>query len=1031
MRAAREGPSQKWPKEVAFARPDALGWVPPNTGAKPVQHIPSDRGAASARSIVIPLTLHPIPTPSSGSGWRRLALASAFLGLAALIAWTCLGRWELPSLGGRQTDYYNLLVSGFRKGSLALDIPVPEQFKQAKDTAELMQMAQGRAPHDVSYFNGRYYTYYGVVPAVVLYWPFRVLTGRELPLVLGTLAFAVGALAVMASLWLRILSDNFPRSGLLARVAGIAALCLAGGQLVLARRVSIWEPSIEAGNFFLACMVASGYRALRSRSPWGWLAACGLALGLAAGSRPTLAVAGLGFLALVAAIGRGGIDGRPRMPARTLLRGALPACLPLVVVATGLLAYNWARFGNPLELGLKYQFSTWNQIEKAHFRPAFIPFNAFLYFLAPPQWGRYFPFVHPIAFPRLPAGYYGYEYVYGALVVCPVVLWGALVPALASRAGPPLRAFAVFVLAIAVATTLVILTFDTAAARYETDFLPWWVLLALLGWALLEDRMREGSHRGAARFLAAAFGASAAFSCVVAFCCSAELHEILETSNPGAYRGISRVFDTPTALWERLSGFRGGAVEMNITFAARPLQSVEPLVVTGVEYQRDYVYLYYQRDDVVRFCYVHPGQPVASSVDIAIEPGRTYPLRVECGALYPPEGHPAFAGWLPAEVSSLKQWVRVDFNGHTVLNDSRGSNEASPGTVQVGIDAGNGYCGHRFAGTVADIRRSGWTHPVGDLAHGGDFDIALTLPSAPSRLNIPLLAAGRPGAADIVSLSVAKDGRYELGYESWGLGIWHSALLDPKADRLVSLRVRLGSMLPIAPDSPLGALTRSVVAWENGTPVWWRRTQAPIGANPPFTLFSNALGSTAEDPVFRGRVISASRAPLAPAWRRGPFDALELQLGGRGQGCEPLVATGVAGRSDTLSIEWLGSDRARLAYDHWGHRVLASESFGWQGRAPKEVSVGMPSLAALDTGGDGEGRLRASVDGAEVLDAQVPFFAAASETVAVATNASRCASTAAELSSVVIDIRQVTHDRLVARDTGRQEPLGVPHPGSP
>jgi len=941
---------------------------------------------------------------------RYLALSFALLAGSTLIAWTSLGRWEMPSFGSRQPDYYNLLVDGFQKGSLALDVPVPEQLKRAKDPMEFMRQFPELAPHDLSYFKGHLYSYYGVVPAVVLFWPFRILTGHELPLVLGSLACAIGAFLVMAFLWLRTVHDHLPRSGLATRIAGVAALCLAGGQLVLARRVSIWEPSIEAGNFFLACMLASGYLALRAREPRGWLAACGIALGLAAGSRPTLVVAGLGLFPLVAAIGlRLGADRSP--PGRRLLKAALAAGIPLAVIGAGLLAYNWARFGNPLELGLNYQLSTWNEVKKSHFRPAFIPFNAYLYFLSAPQWGRYFPFVHPIAYPKLPPGYYGYEYVYGALIVCPVLWWAACLPALFRRAEPMLRALIACMLAVAAATTLVIFCFDTAAARYETDFLPWWIFLALVGWGLLEERMQSRS-RAAAALLRAGFVASAAFSCALAFFCSAELHEILETSNPAAYRGLSRAFNAPTALWERLDGYRGGAIEMNLAFAKRPLGSVEPLVVTGVEYQRDYVYLFYQRDAIVRFCYVHPGEPVASSADIAVEPGRTYPLRVECGALYPPEGHPAYDGWQPEEVTAFKHWVKIDFNGKTVVIDSRGSNEASPGTVQIGVDAANAYCGRRFAGTISAVRRRGWTRPIGDCTPVGDFALVAALPGKPSFLNSPLVTAGRPGRADIVGLNVNESGQYRFFYESWGAGIWKSDPMDGPADRLVSLRVRLGPTLLLDEASPLGILTRSVVAWREGTPIWWHRTAFPIAPNPPYGFLSNAVGSSTLEPVFRGRVVSASRTPLDCTWRKGPFSALELEIGGRGDGCEPLVATGAFGRSDTLAIDWLGNHKARLVYDHSGQASRASSLFGWRDAAPTRVRVEMPSFGALGGAGAaaGEGRLGASVDGHAVWDTRVPYFGAASESVSVGRNRAKCPSAGEELTAVVIDLHQVLRD---------------------
>jgi hypothetical protein len=68
----------------------------------------------------------------------------------------------------------------------------------------------------------------------------------------------------------------------------------------------------------------------------------------------------------------------------------------------------------------------------------------------------------------------------------------------------------------------------------------------------------------------------------------------------------------------------------------------------------------------------------------------------------------------------------------------------------------------------------------------------------------------------------------------------------------------------------------------------------------------------------------------------------------------------------------------------------------------------MPSLGTLESGKTGgEGRLKAWVDGAAVWDTSVPFFGATSGTVSVGRNSSGCDSVSAELSSVVVDLRQV------------------------
>ncbi|HEY5227074.1 MAG TPA: hypothetical protein VIJ19_00965, partial [Opitutaceae bacterium] len=359
--------------------------------------------------------------PGPARPWRNVALLAVVIAGAAALTWTALGRWQLLPIGPKQYDYYNLLVGGFRKGSLALDIEVPAALKTAPNPMEVFRASPGMAPHDLSLYKGHYYSYYGVVPAVVLFWPFRVLAQHDLPLVLGTLVFSLAAFVLTVWLWMRVVRDQFPKAGVVTEVGGAAVVALAAGQWALVRRISIWEPSIVAGHFFLVCMLAASYQALRGRREALWLALAGVSLGLAAGSRPTLVVAALGLFPLVWAVSA---KGGPLQRKHRLLRACLAAGLPLGIVGALLLYYNWARFGNPLELGLNHQLSTWNEVKKSHFRLAYIPFNFFLYFLANPQWGRYFPFVHPIAMPRLPYGYYGYEYVYGALILCPALWWG-------------------------------------------------------------------------------------------------------------------------------------------------------------------------------------------------------------------------------------------------------------------------------------------------------------------------------------------------------------------------------------------------------------------------------------------------------------------------------------------------------------------------------------------------------------------------------------------------------------------------------
>ena len=931
---------------------------------------------------------------------RRLALALALAAACALLAWTSLGGWSLPALGGRQADYYNLLVEGFRKGHLWMDVEVPPAVANSSDPIGAIEKSGVSVPHDVSLFRGHYYTYYGVVPTVVLFWPFRALAGFGLPLVLGSLLFAIGGFLTGAWLLLRLTEDFFPRAPAWIRIAGVWSFGIAAGQLVLSRRVSIWEPSITAGHFFLACMLASSYRAMRSAAPGLWLAAAGAACALAAGSRPSLAVAAAGLLPVVWAAGG-------RRPA-ALGRAALWAGVPLACLGGALLWYNWARFGSPFEFGLGHQLSSWNEVKRAHFRAAYIPFNAWLYLLSVPQWGRYFPFLHPIAFPRQPPGFYGYEYVYGVLWVCPVVIWAALAALGGFRAAHPLRDLMASAAIVGAATAAVIFSFDAAAARYETDFLPWWVLLAYLGFLLADERLRARGGRLVAAWAAAAFGCAAAFSCFAAFCASAEIHEVLPLENPAAYHRLETLFDWPVAAAERLAGYRGGPIAMDVVFARRPIGSVEPMVVTGVEYQRDFAYFFYQSDTVVRLCYIHPGQPPAMSADITVVPGRKYRIVVSFGALYPPAAHPSFRRLQPTEVASLKDWATIQVDGRTVVSEPRGAYDASPGSIQVGEDKADGYCGKKFAGTISAVRRLGWRPPIDKAAPStGDVELEAVVPMGPTTVNMPLVAAGRRGSGDALAVRIDDGGTCRFLYEAWGLGLWTSGPQSLGALRTLDLRVRVGSALGIGADSPVAIFRRTIAVWRDGKPAWWSHSVGDLGSAPPLYIAQNGVHSTAMEADFGGRINWARTADPAIRWEKGPFSALCLDLGGRGMGREPLLSTGSRGKCDVIAVDWLEGGRARLVYAHAGSDFLTSAAFPWPG-GEHQLRLRLPALSCLDAapGGVRGGALEAVLDSTSVWSASAPCYIVPSATAAVGRNPTQMDSIGSELSAVVLGISQ-------------------------
>jgi tetratricopeptide (TPR) repeat protein len=174
----------------------------------------------------------------------------------------------------------------------------------------------------------------------------------------------------------------------------------------------------------------------------------------------------------------------------------LAATGPIVLIGLGLLLYNARRFGNPFEFGQHYQLNAERRLAQQSFNLRYFWFNFRIYFLEPARWSAHFPFVHDIIVPPLPPHYDGVEGAFGVLTNMPLV-WLALAVPLAWRsqsrpaASMILRWFVTTVALLFGIGALTLGLFCGANFRYEVDFLPALVLLAVVGILGLERALTD------------------------------------------------------------------------------------------------------------------------------------------------------------------------------------------------------------------------------------------------------------------------------------------------------------------------------------------------------------------------------------------------------------------------------------------------------------------------------------------------------------------------------------------------------------
>ena len=394
-------------------------------------------------------------------------------------------------------QYYNLLVQGFRGGQLSLKKEAPPGLAQLADpyTANLDAFHRSGSDRilDMSYYKGRLYLYFGVTPALLLFWPFVALTGHYLFHGQAVAIFcAIGFLAsgaLLFALWRRYFADV--SVGVV--VACTLALGLATGVPVVLPQCDVYEVAISCGYMLAMLALGAIWCAMHeSERKTAWLASASVLYGLALGARPWLL---LSAVILLAPVAQARIDRRPTW---ALL---VAAVVPITIIGLGLMLYNSLRFDSPFDFGWRYELAGGPHTER-HFSPDYLWFNVRVYFLKSVGWSRHFPFVQDMTSPPLPPGHGDSRKIFGILANVPLV-WLALAAPLAWWKRSPgtssiLRWFIAVVAFFFVISALTFCFFCYSATRFEMEFLPALVLLAVVGILGLERALAPTSKSGLA-----------------------------------------------------------------------------------------------------------------------------------------------------------------------------------------------------------------------------------------------------------------------------------------------------------------------------------------------------------------------------------------------------------------------------------------------------------------------------------------------------------------------------------------------------
>ena len=243
---------------------------------------------------------------------------------------------------------------------------------------------------DTAYYQGKYYVYFGVIPAVTVLLPYKLLTGNYLDLDYPILGFCILFLIGLYGIYSKIIKRCFPEISFALYWMGLLILFTSLNLTWILRRTLVYELAISSGICFAVwglLFMLSAAEDCRRRPFCFFLS--GICSSMAVGCRPTMCfvfipVLTLGYFVLKSD------NGKDRA------RDMLLFILPCLLVGAALMKYNYERFDDPFEFGITYQLTTEN---RATGYPLLGPWGRVLSVMASlftlPHFDMEFPFLHP------------------------------------------------------------------------------------------------------------------------------------------------------------------------------------------------------------------------------------------------------------------------------------------------------------------------------------------------------------------------------------------------------------------------------------------------------------------------------------------------------------------------------------------------------------------------------------------------------------------------------------------------------------
>ena len=334
---------------------------------------------------------------SKGINFRYSTAGVIILCILAVFLLSCYASDGLPNdfTEPDENQINKELVDAFEAGQVHLLREPEKELLELENPYDRSQRSKsgGDFAWDHCYYDGHYYSYYGIAPVLLLFLPYHLITGMYFPSVWAIFIFSIIGVIFLALTYYEIVKKHFPLLPLGIAVAGMLILEISSGIWFSTPIANFYEIAQSSGFAFVTM---GAYFLIRSNavSDGKLSRMCAvfssIFLSLAVLCRPTLAVYCIVALIFIAfgtkkALNTGG--------KKSMLLYLLCTLLPFIVIGAVQMIYNYLRFDSFFDFGIQYSL-TINDFTKAEFHLPLVLTGFYNFLFAFPTTSTGFPFIH-------------------------------------------------------------------------------------------------------------------------------------------------------------------------------------------------------------------------------------------------------------------------------------------------------------------------------------------------------------------------------------------------------------------------------------------------------------------------------------------------------------------------------------------------------------------------------------------------------------------------------------------------------------